>query len=210
MADAAAHRGAPSEPVLFARRFVEGRLSGFAKDMRICLTATKLESSAKLTHAYFPALAACCGLLEYLAALFRGNVRGIGWTHIADWAERYLPQPDYDRDTIRVLFDCFRHSVAHRGIASGVWLDRAPPGSRRITWKVHASAGRPACRLLHQPGTLTKDPPWPCHYTHRMHIHLRSLQKDISGGALAYVASLESRPELQGNFNTCMRQLYPV
>ncbi len=122
--------------------------------MKICLTPVASEAGTGVTHAYLPALAACCGIREYLAALYRGNIRGVGWQQIADFADRYLPQPDFDRETVRVLFEAFRHPVAHRGIASGVWVDRnhGAGKGRRLTWKVSADAKRPACEVVAEVG----------------------------------------------------------
>src|SRR4051812_46415777 len=104
-----AHRGAGENIAAFAARFIDGRLEGFEKDMKICLTPTRLESSKDPTHAYLPALAACCGLLEYLTGLYRGKLAGNGWKQIAEFAGRYLPQPDYNDEALRILFEVFRH-----------------------------------------------------------------------------------------------------
>ena len=179
------HRGANKHEGTFAKRFVLDRLAGFEKDIGICLIAVPSNTRRGNTHAYFPALAACCGVIEYLTALHRGRTSGIGWRQVSDWAVLFLKQPDYDEDVIRVLFEAFRHSIAHRGIASGIWIDRNPgPGhGRRITWKVKANSQRPAVEIASEPGTLTKDPPWPCDYTHRVHIHLKSMQVDIRRAA---------------------------
>jgi hypothetical protein len=195
---------------MFAGRFVQGRMEGFEKEMRICLTPTV--SDAGVTHAYLPALAACCGTLEYLTALYRRNVRGIGWQQIADFAGRYLPQPDFKTETVRVLFDVFRHPIAHRGIASGVWVDRnrGATAGRRLTWNVSADARRPACEVVSEVGRLMMDPPWPCPYTHRGHIHLRALWVDIRRAAARYSKDVASDQQLQANFEACMRQLYPT
>lgn len=179
--------------------------------MKICLTPLKSVDRPGTTHAYFPALAACCGTLEYLAGLHRGNTNGIGWQQIADFADRYLPQPDFNRETVRILFDAFRHPVAHRGIASGVWVDQSRGGGwgRRLTWKISADARRPACEVVSEVGVLKKDPPWPCPYTHRVHIHLRGLWVDIRKAARLYTKDIGKNQQLQVNFEACMRQLYP-
>lgn len=208
-----AHRGAGvGQPGRFAERFIRSRIAGFEKDMRICLTPVKASGRSGMTHAYFPALGTCCATLEYLAGLYRGNLRRISAQHIADWAQRFLRQPDYDRDTIRILFDAFRHPVAHRGIASGVWIDQrpGPTHGHRLTWKVLANAQRPACRVLADPGHLQRDPPWQCRYTHRVHIHLKGLVVDIRRGAIRYARVIATDPYLQRNFMTCMEQLYPL
>jgi hypothetical protein len=70
----------------FAVEFVRGRLAGFEKDMKICLTpAPRLDGKGN-THAYFPALAACTSTLEYLTAMSRGDTRHIGWQQVAAFA----------------------------------------------------------------------------------------------------------------------------
>ena len=72
------HRGAIGNIGAFAPKYIQGRLGGFEKDMRICLTPVKLRDGSGTTHAYLPAVAACCGILEYLTALWRGDTRGVG------------------------------------------------------------------------------------------------------------------------------------
>jgi hypothetical protein len=122
-----------------------------------------------------------------------------------------MPQPNYDEDRIRILVDHFRNSVAHRGIASGVWIDRKPgPGhGRRLTWKVFADARRPSIQVVSEERQLMNDPPWPCAYTHRVHIHLKSLAADIRKGAQGYAEEVTTNQPLQSNFFACMHNLYP-
>lgn len=195
----------------FASRFVRDRMAGFEKDIRICLTPAAARGRTGATHAYFPALGTCCGTLEYLAGLYRGNLRGLGAQHLAEWSGRYLRQPDYNDEAIRVLFDGFRHPVAHRGVASGVWIDRrpGPTNGDRLTWKLLAGSRRPALQVMPEAGQLQRDPPWACTYTHRLHIYLRSLAVDIRRGAAAYARDLEHDAQLQTHFMRCMEQLYP-
>lgn len=205
------HRGTVNDPASFAPKFVLARLAGFEKDCEICLTPMPSKTRRGMTHAYFPTLSACCSFIEYLTALHRGNINGVGWPDVAEWAQQFLPQPDYDSDVARVLFQAFRHPIAHRGISSGVWIDRNPgPGrERRLTWKVLANGRRPSVRILAENGQLETDPPWPCLYTHQVHIHLRTLKVDIRNGARLYAKRVGKDPELQDRFAACMRQLYP-
>jgi hypothetical protein len=205
------HRGLPDEPERFARQFVLDRLAGFAKDIDICLTPVPSKTRTGSTHAYFPALAACCGTLEYVSALFRGRIDGLGWPDVWNWSQQYLPQPAYGEDPIRVLVEAFRHAVAHRGIATGVWIDQKNGATlgRRLTWKIFENDFRPAVRVVSEEGTLITDPPWPCAYTHRVHIHLRSLADDINTGANAYAEDLLQNKQLVEKFYACMRKLYP-
>lgn len=206
-----AHRGLQDNPGAFAREFVLSRLSGFEKDIRICLTTSPSKMGSVPTHAYFPALATCCGTLEYLAALYRGQVNGLGWRDVSAWANRYLPQPDYEEDPVRVLVDAFRNAVAHRGIATGVWVDHKPGAGhgRRLTWKILANSTRPSVRVVAEDGVLRNDPPWPCPYSHRVHIHLKSLSADICNGAKAYAHEVAENHQLSARFFRCMHQLYP-
>lgn len=204
------HRGAPDDPAKFARAFLEARLGGFEKDMHICLQGVQSKDRRGLTHAYFPALMNCCGMLEYLAGLYVGRIDGLGKKDVIAYA-KYLPQPDYNDEVIRVLFDAFRNAVAHRGIASGVWVDPHPNmQTRRLTWKVMADTARPALEVLANQSEIKFDSPWPCPYTHRVHIHLGRLWRDIRDSVEGYVDELATSQDLQNKFMKCMKRLYPV
>ena len=207
------HRGAHDNLPQFASNFVRGRLAGFEKDMRICLKGTYKISNNRsvLTHAYFPALMSCCGTLEYLAGLHIGRVnRSVGVPNLIKYATKYLPQPAYSPDIVRVLFDAFRDPIAHHGIASGVWVDQHPETKgRRFVWKVLADARRPPLGVVAPGGVLKIDPPWDCPYTHRVHIRLGRLWRDIRDSGDGYIADLASSKDLQAKFRRCMEQLYP-
>ncbi len=203
------HRGAADDRVRFATEFLRARLLGFEKDMQICLAGVYSKEKGRITHAYFPALATCCGMLEYLAGLHVGRLDGLGRREI-DLYAKFLPTPGYDSETIRVLFDAFRNAVAHRGIASGVWLDRSPQGrGRKLTWKVLADTRRPALEVVASEGVIRYDSPWPSPYTHRVHIHLGRLWRDIRDSVEGYIERLGASKELQDNFFACMKSLYP-
>jgi hypothetical protein len=205
------HRGAENDRAAYAKRFVTARVAGFEKDIQICLTPIPSTTRPGSTHAYFPALGACCCLLEYLTVLYRGRTDPPGWRNVSAWAQRYMLQPDYDEDRIRILVDHFRNSVAHRGIASGVWIDKKPgPGhGRRLTWKVFEDSLRPSIQVVAEEGQLLSDPPWPCSYTHRVYIHLESLAADIQQGALLFADAVSKTRSLLSKFFACMEDLYP-
>lgn len=146
------HRGAGSDMAQFAREFIERRLQGFEKDMKICLRAEKVPGG-KTTYAYFPALMNCFGTLEYLTSLYHGRIDACGEPELAAYTARFMAQPEYSREMTRVLLHAFRHPVAHRGIASGVWVDRNPAnGDRRVTWKLGTQSKRPALALKAEEG----------------------------------------------------------
>lgn len=206
------HRGANGCTFEFARDFVQGRLKGFAKDMRICLTGVPRDDGRRgKTHAYFPALMSCCGTLEYLAMLYLGSAGlSLGHKRIAEYTARYMGD-DYDSDTIRVLFEAFRNNIAHRGIASGVWVDLHPQHlGRRITWRVKAHSAAPALGLVEENHSLKFDSPWPTPHTHRMHIRLGRLWRDIHDSGQRYLADLAESEQLQRKFCVCIRQWYPI
>lgn len=203
------HRGAPNDFSVFGPKFIQGRLAAFSKDMEICLRPIPARNKSGFTHAYFPALGACFGLLEYLTGLYVGKFRGLSEGDIQKYA-RYLPQPDYDDDMIYVLYRAFRHSVAHRGIASGVWVDPRPrPQVQRLTWKIIKSAQKPAIKFVEENKSIIRDSPWECPYTHRVHIYLGQMWKDIRASAELYSNDLAKDEQLQANFRKCMLHLYP-
>lgn len=211
MRSKAPHRGLVDNPGAFAKRFVLDRLAGFEKDMEICLRPIPSKTRSGDTHAYFPALTACCGTLEYLAAMYCGRTKGLKEKDVYPWARDYMPQPDYDKYTIHVLWDAFRNTIAHRGIASGVCVDPMPGHGhrRRLTWKLYETGSNPSIQVVEENGILKSDPPWPCHYTHRVHIYLASLINDIRAGAVQFAWHLDENPELHENFYACMEKLYP-
>ncbi len=88
-------------------------------------------------------------------------------------------------------------------------LDR-PMVASPVTWRVHANSKRPACRLVAEAGELQRDPPWRCRYTHRMHIHLKTLQLDLRAGVIKYRDAILKDSELLARFEGCMNQLYPT
>ena len=207
------HRGAQGDLVQFARAFVRGRLTGFEKDIQICLTPIPHPVEPdRPTHAYFPALATCCATLEYFARLYHGKVleKKLGREQLNEYAGRFLPQPDYDVEMIRILFDAFRNAVAHRGVPSGVWIDKhRDGGGRRFTWKIYEDYKSPSMQIKPEARSIIKASPWPCRYTHRVHIHVGRLAQDICDSAADYVEALVSEKPLQGHFLRCMVALYP-
>jgi hypothetical protein len=75
-------------------------------------------------------------------------------------------------------------------------------------WAVSAGTKRPACQIVAESGTLRQDPPWPTAYTHRFHIHLGALWRDITAAARVYATEVAESLELQKKFAGCMRRLY--
>jgi hypothetical protein len=98
------YRGSGGDLRVFAPLFIDDRMAGFEKDLRICLTPVPAIHRRGETHAYFPALAACCGAIEYLATLTIGRARpirdGLVRRDIESFAQDYMRQPDYDAEAV--------------------------------------------------------------------------------------------------------------
>jgi hypothetical protein len=194
----------------FAPRFVLSRMEGFEKDVGICLTAIPHPILPKTSVAYFPVLGLCCATLDYLASLFGGSTKNGPHIRLIDaYAQQYLPRPDYNHDVIQVLFNSLRHSNADQGIAKRVWVEiHNGRQGRRIAWQISVSNRRPAIQILEKAGEVSLAP-WPCPYTHRTHVQLGRLWRDIRASAIAYADDISSSPVLIQNFTKCMKVLYP-
>lgn len=204
------HLGTDGSKEAYAPAYVRARLASFQKDVRICLTATPLKGKSHKTYAYFPALAACCAFLEHLTALHsRKATKRLGHSEVAKFAERFMRQPDYSPEVVRILFVNFRNPVAHLGIANGVWIDQSGDRERRLTWALHASTRFPVCRIVEENGDLVEQPPWRCRYTHRVHIQVGRFAIDLRHGAEGYAEALPSDPVLLDCFFKTMGIIYP-
>lgn len=103
-----------------------------------------------------------------------------------------------------------RNPVAHRGIASGVWVPfKGANKGRRYVWTITEHERRPALQIVEKDGILKQDSPWPCRFTHRLHIHLRALALDIREAAIRYADRVAVDRALQLNFEKCMVEYYP-
>ena len=204
------HLGTDGSKGTYAPAYVRLRLASFEKDVRICLTATPLKATSRKTHAYFPALATCCAFLEHLTALYSGKtIKKLGHGDVAKFAQRFMRQPDYDAEVVRILFTAFRNPVAHLGIANGVWIDQSGGSERRLTWALHASTRFPVCEIVEERGNLVEQPPWPCRHTHRVQIRLGRFAIDLRHAAEHYAKALPSDPRLLGSFFKAMDRIYP-
>ena len=72
----------------YAPAYLDERMWQIEKDMAICLSGRPAQNGKGFDHAYFPALTACCGMLELLANLHGGSTERcgliIGPTHPGD------------------------------------------------------------------------------------------------------------------------------
>lgn len=197
---------ATTEMASYASAHIKERMDGFTKDIRICLRPIVHPTTRRPTVAFSPALATCCATLEYLTSLATGRRNGPRVDQIAGFARDYMPQPDYNADVIAVLFEAFRHAVAHRGIVSGVMLHGK--SNRRIAWLLADGLSRPAIQITVDAGEDLRAP-WHCPHTHRAHIYLRRLASDIRAGGTSYANAVGANARLVQNFAKAMEWIFP-
>src|SRR5580704_16108554 len=100
-----------ADVVHFAKAFLDNHIERFKKDIAICLTPKKVNSAK--SHAYFPALITCIAFADLLSGLNAGKLDGHGLRELKDYITKFMNNTDYTSDRIDVLYECFRHKVAH-------------------------------------------------------------------------------------------------
>lgn len=198
----------------YARGFVSRRIKTYRKDVFICLTR-----NANGAHAYMPGLIATVSMLELLSGLYSGRLRSIGLKGILDYSGEFMDPTAYTEDRIAVLYELFRHKIAHLGHPYAVFDSHSVRNKhvlhnyerRWITWQINSSDYKPAIDIRKQSGTLRKDPPWPVHFTHKCFISLRRLSIDIRASAYGnsgYLAYLKTSQNAIKQFTKCMHSFY--
>ena len=202
--------GSDGDSLAYANSYLDERLWQLEKDIGICLAGSRNVDDSGHEHAYFPALIACCGMLELFANLHAGSTnRKKRYDRLYSYCG-FLPRHGYTKDNIHVLFGLLRNSIAHHGTAAGVWKD--PTSSRRITWELTANNTRPALELMSGAGTLTKDSFNPCPYSHRLRVRLDRFWRDIRDSVesrTGFRASLNTDAESVSRFHRCISQIFP-
>jgi hypothetical protein len=199
----------------FARQFLRDQVDGFRQDIGICLT---MDSHRR--HAYFPALIRCISFLDFLGGLYAGDIESHSLNELQKYARQFMDRSNYDDLLLGILYEGFRHKIAHLSNAYPVFDTATKPGKfvpphRRITWTVYASKRRVPIELVSYPSSIllrkTKTP-WPVSYDHRIHISLRSFANDIVksiSGPSGYLRHLQSDASSQKNFEKAMQQFFP-
>ena len=185
------------EVVKFAEAFLREHLERFRKDIGICLTRDKNKA-----HAYFPALISCISFADLLSGLYAGTLDKQGLNELKNYASKFTGA-DYTPDRIDVLYECFRHKVAHLSQPYVVFDTQTKPKTfqgqirRLITWTVRASGPRPPIQIVPQRPAkqiLGQVTPWPVQYDHRALVSVRGLASDVEKSAKKYIRCLEADP----------------
>jgi len=195
------------EIVGFAKAFLHEHRVRFRKDIKICLTPNRGDECA-----YFPALITCIAFAEFLSGLYAGNLNGPALKQIKKYAADFLPY-EYTKDRLDVLYECFRHKVAHLALPYAVFDTETKPETfrgqpkRLITWTVDSGRRKPAIEIVEvKPAKQieTAVTPWPVHYDHRATVYLCRLAYDIVQSVLRYLRYLETDAPARGRFKACM------
>ena len=202
------------ELIEFAREFLRGRVNLLQKDVAICLTANKQGG-----HAYFPALMTCIAFLDLLSGLYVGRLKGQGLNDLVVYAQTFMNAAHYDRLRLAILYEGFRHKIAHLChpyVVFDTATTRKVPGCRRrVTWTVCAGNRPVPIELIRYPSprtlkeTLT---PWPVTYDHRVKISIHRLKVDAVKsiyGSSGYLQRLKSDWSAGERFACCMNDYYP-
>jgi hypothetical protein len=201
----------------FAKEFFPDRVGSFRKDVKICLTA-----NAKHEHAYFPALFTCIGFVDFLSGLHAGKMEGHSLAELKAYATRFMNIRHYSALELTILYECFRHKMAHLAypylVFDTVTKMRAFAGHqrRRITWTVYASKRNPPIEVIDYSTSqaITRSVrPWPVSYDCRVKISVASFQSDIIKsiyGPSGYLHHLEIDPSARERFARCMVHIYPL
>jgi hypothetical protein len=198
----------------FAKQFLRDQVDGFRKDIRICLTMDR-----RRRHAYFPALIRCISFADFLGGLHAGNIENHSLAELQSYAHKFMDRTNYDDLTLSILYEGFRHKIAHLSDPYPVFdtatrLKRFVAPHRRITWTVYAGKRDTPITMVPYPKPIflrkTKTP-WPVSYDHRIHISLRSFANDIIksiNGPSGYIRHLQSDPSARKSFEKAMQKFF--
>ena len=204
-----------SELLDFAAFFLGSQVKKFRKDIDICLTADR-----NRRHAYFPALITCIGFADLLSGLHAGKVEGHSLSELVTYAQTFMDRTHYTPQNLTILYECFRHKVAHLNHPYMVFDTRTKPSkfpnhSMRLTWTVCASRRSPPIEVIRYPRPISlrkTRTPWNVEYDHRVKISVRSLATDIVGsiyGPSGYRQHLHKDGSARSRFERCMNDFYP-
>lgn len=210
------------ELIAFAEKFLRRQTSKFRKDINICLTGRRRRGATGLTHAYFPALITCIGFADLLSGLYAGDLQKHGLKELHGYASKFMDAKKYDLLQLTILYEAFRHKVAHLNHPYMVFDTQTKPRAflgqprRRITWIVYASRRSVPIELIKLSSAQNLDKsqaPWPVTYDHIVKISVRSIATDILRslkGQNGYLAYLKSDKAARSNFEKCMNDFYPT
>jgi hypothetical protein len=201
--------------IKYSRVLLRELVKNFRKDMAICLRR------GGGSHAYFPALMTSIGFADFLSGLNSGTLEHQHLKELKAYAGRFMNSQNYDTLRLEILYEMFRHKLAHLGYLPVVFDTATKPNRfsgqprRHITWGVYATRRKQPIEVedLTTQQYLTRATyPWHVPYDCRVRISLQHLQIDIIKsiyGPSGYLRALEADSRLRNNFAVCMRYYFP-
>jgi hypothetical protein len=208
--------GSRQEKIAFARELLRGRARSFRKDVDICLSRNET-----LSHAYFPALSTCISFLDFLSGLYAGTMHGHGFKEFMIYTTTFLDPSKYGEEELEILYEGFRHKIAHLGHPYAVFDTDTSPRlvnkrkRRLVTWTVYAARRKNPLELkVYQAQQTVRKAlaPWPVSYDCRLCISTRTLAEDIRRtirGKHGFLYRLATEPALLSKFSNCLTSIYP-
>ena len=193
----------------FAQEFLNNRRETFSKDIDISLTIKNN------SHAYFPALITCIAFADLLSGLYAGKLDGHGLNELKNYVSKFMNTDDYDSDRLDILYECFRHKVAHLAQPYVVFdthsKERFRNQPRRlITWEVTEVAQTPAIEIVAEKNQIERAPtPWPVFYDYRVTLSVPTLAQDIEESIQKYLDHLRKDQVGRDRFKNCMNHYFP-
>jgi hypothetical protein len=151
-----------------------------------------------------------------LAAFHSGKFKHVGKRYVKVFCAAYLDGQVYDPDVMDVLWEAFRHKLAHLSYPQFVFdtaLDGGFSGNHkyanmRITWLLDEKSRSDHLRILPDQGDSKGTTPYPVPYDHRIYISLADFRRDILNAINAYCVSLQSDSNLMTNFRKSSAQVF--
>lgn len=181
----------------FAHELVTRRLAGFRKDVEVCLQPLSDEAAQAAgvesgKPAYFPALALCCAMVEFIGALYDGDPDkpGLGRESMeALIRDGFLSANEYSDKVVKVLWGAFRNKIAH--FAHPYWVTKV--GGMRLSLVVSIHPADHAVVITKAPpGTVVSSHPvpWEVPISDIAHVSIPKLRDDIVAAGEAYATAL--------------------
>ena len=146
-----------------------------------------------------------------------GKLDGHALKELKNYASKFM-SADYTPDRLDVLYECFRHKVAHVAQPYAVFDTQSKPktfhGQRRrlIAWTVFARGRRPPIEVAAaKPAQqiLSAVTPWPVQYDHRVYVSVRSLASDVEKSVKKYLRCLAVDATARDHFKKCTTTYFP-
>ena len=122
----------------------------------------------------------CIAFAEFLSALYAGDLDGPGLNQLKNYAAAFMTA-EYTADRLAVLYECFRHKVAHLALPYAVFDTDTKRNTfrdqprRLITWMVTADSRNPSVEIIEETPKKRIEAavtPWPVYYDHQAIVHL--------------------------------------